>query len=827
MHSAARTAPSGGGIASMLSTVSHSAGLGSAAAKSPPDAVHSIDVACVFGATGADAVVQTVTFRRADGATTRFGTATVLAQEQDSFVLMCPREFVVRVRGNVAQTLVGIQFVTNLGRHSPWYGGTAAGTRFEFASEPPGLAVVGLHVSGSTHNLRLSGVVTQQPPAAAKPTLTSLMLSSSVREVMLSGSGRGDRSLVMKLLRGGRQAVSVQALRSGVVSRVFASDEGLMRLLLQSDGPVSKASTASLPGAAAAPAGGGAAETALEGVPSSVLAALNERGAFEHSCMDLMLSGRERAGRTPVMRLFFAKSRVTGESVSSMVFRRASKTAPSLAAELFLPDRARGLRSLMQLMTDDELLADASRPSLLRMCLFGEDQPNEKSVLRLMLERSATRGTSVMDEMLHGEEAKARGDGEPGGSAVRRLLHTPVVRTMLTDTPTGKPALGRYLFGSMLKLCVQGEERDQASLLRLLLTRRRPLLAGSGSLLEGRAQWSVLDLLLGGTPSVLDVMHRGEETSHEMSLMRLCLGVTLVVRDGRVVIESRDVDAMAMEEALGGTGDASEPHPHRAADVLRRGLTIAGACCLGEERGGPGISALRVLLMGEDTNSHSILRLLLTGEERGEMSPLRVILTGAQAALVASQVVLSDAGDASDAATWAERSRAATETVMRVARAIQDAVERSHNEGSTWQETFAKLAALAKDATAQAVDGLNVAFLYTAFARLRELGPEFAQVWRTQCGVIAAELRRAAERTADPESAWRVLAPQFADVVVLIGEQRVTETVVKGAAILGAIEAVASRGQSTLVGRAADAAARVMQTVVGVVDGFAGSSSRG
>lgn len=418
-----------------VSSLLSSASLGGPTARleAHPDMVTEVDVVCILGATGAHALVQSVTFTRADGRTTKFGTTNLLGSEQTPFVVLAPREYIVLVRGNVSQTLVGCQFVTNLGRASPFYGGMNAGERFEFASNPPGACIVGLITSGTSGNLRVEGVQTIPVPRLPKPSLTSLMLSSSFREVWLSAA-KGDRTLLRKVFRGGSKAVSIQAMRAGMMSKIFASDEGLMRLLIQDET-------------------GGAAET-LEGVPSSVFKALNEKGAFEHSLMDLMLAGREKDGRTPIARLFFLKNKQTGESVSQLVFKRPCKAQPSIAAMTFLPDHERGLRSLMQLFTDDEMLADASRPSLLRLCLLGEDA-GEKSALRLLLERAPSRQTSLFEEMLSGEEGKfPRADGKLADSPVRRFLATPIVRSLLQDTPTGKPALGRYLFGTLLKLCV-------------------------------------------------------------------------------------------------------------------------------------------------------------------------------------------------------------------------------------------------------------------------------------------------------------------------------------------------------------------------------------
>lgn len=367
-----------------------------------------------------------------------------------------------------------------------------------------------------------------------------------------------------------------------------------------------------------------------------------------------------------------------------------------------------------------------------------------------------------------------------------------------------------------------------------------------------------MDLLLSGHPSILDVAHKGEETADEASLFRLVVGTTFIFRDGRIQVLKREVDSMEADDSLfdsddeedgkgghsngnghgshsGGGGlvsqtvaslasrvdglllgqsDSDDSRAQLVAEKLSNGLTIASACCIGEEKGGPGVSVLRLLMMGEDSDSHSALRLMLTGEERGEPSPLRVFLTGAQAAYAASRAVMRQAGHAVDAgATWSDRTRAVGDAVRRAAQAVQDVVDSSNANGASWKDTFKKLVDLSKELTAEATEKLNLAFLYTAFARLRELGPEFAAAWKKQCYVIAHELRKAAERSR-PGSAWRVVAPHAADLIALVGEQKFIEVVGKGAELVQVVEGLASKGRSTLTGAIVKTTTKAVQRVV-------------
>jgi hypothetical protein len=320
----------------------------------------------------------------------------------------------------------------------------------------------------------------------------------------------------------------------------------------------------------------------------------------------------------------------------------------------------------------------------------------------------------------------------------------------------------------MVRLMVQGEARLQASLLRLMMTRKNP------------EQPTLLSLLTMGLPSVLDIVMKGEESAQENSLARIVLGTTIMVQNGSIKLGG----------ALG-----SDPG----------GLTLAKACMLGEEvrgrrrrrlargrdtpadaqwagqDGGPGISILRMLLLGEDVNGISVLRLLLTGEDKGLVSPLRVIFTGFQGAFVASR-----AGSSSK--SWREAS-------SKIIAAVQTSLNDSHMQGSTWRDSFDKLLAALKDVAMTQSDAY-VAFLWTASQQIKDMGPEFSRVWAVVWQNVGDEVRRTGERMRDGAE-WKTLAPYCVELAKLIGGMEWQKAIVQLAVVLSMVE---SRNRSSWLG---------------------------
>lgn len=638
--------------------------------------------------------------------------------------------------------------------------------------------------------------------------------------------------------KGGTKAVAFQAMRHGLAGKMLAAGEdgdALVRLLLDGEerkgsgkrpSIVAKMSAFSIMSKGTkSPESDDEAEDAEDGreqvaFPSSLLRALSDVGeAFDSSLIDLLMAGRARDGRTPLLRLLFEGG------LSKLVFRKPSKpTEPSLARLLLTPDRYKGMRSLMQILTDDEAMDDASRPSLMRSMLAGEESGERPSVLRLMLIRPKTASaTSIMDELLHGEVEK-------DDSIARRLLSQKpdgsmaVARQFFADTPSGQPSLAKYMFGgesftatakrsSLLRLMTQGEARDQASLLRLLVTERR---------VDDKTHHALLDILTMGKPSLVDILLKGEESSSETSLARMMMGVTFTIQNGSVKMgnllgDSTTSDHAAVPDLVTQTKpsfgavsnanlatkyDSEFAAKEAVKQKLRRGVTIAKACMLGEEDGGPGISIMRAVLIGEESGM-SILRLLVMGEEQGEVSPLRIILTGMEAAFVSASILQQAAGGTSsdNKSSTAANLLSPTnlmDTSTKIIKAISESVQDSHHAGSTWRETFDKLVDLGKTAVLDSSGAWqkNLAFVWTAFARVRAMGPDFAKVWKRQFYLVAGEIRTTGNRVHE-NSAWKKLAPGFAELCEALGDQEFQRVLANVARNVRQVEAVASGDQKS------------------------------
>jgi len=327
--------------------------------------------------------------------------------------------------------------------------------------------------------------------------------------------------------------------------------------------------------------------------------------------------------------------------------------------------------------------------------------------------------------------------------------HRSLVRDFLTDTPSGKPALGRFVLGgesadsevcSLVRLMVQGEARNQASLLRLFVSRTIP------------TQPTILSLLTSGRPSLLDVVMRGEESALENSLARIVLGTTIIIENGSIKLGG----------ALG-----SDPG----------GLTLARACMAGEEDGGPGISILRMLLIGEDITGLCVLRLLMWGEERGEVSPLRLIFTGFQGAFVAAKIAQQETEKTTT--SWLDAAK-------KIIAAVKTSVEDSHVEGSTWADSFEKLRLTVLDAALNR-SSVWITFLRTAARQIRNNGPEFARMWSNVWKAVGDEIRVSGHRVL-PTSNWKVLAPECAKLTEFVAVQDWQSALVQLAIVLSALE---------------------------------------
>lgn len=228
---------------------------------------------------------------------------------------------------------------------------------------------------------------------------------------------------------------------------------------------------------------------------------------------------------------------------------------------------------------------------------------------------------------------------------------------------------------------------------------------------------------------------------------------------------------------------------------LKRGMTIAKTCMLGEEDGGPGISVMRMLLLGEEKEGQSVLRLLLTGEQSGEVSPLRIVFTGFHAAFVGANAAIDELrGSGTDAIEQnllelAMHPKQWISVLQNVAGSMASSVAETQAENMSWKESFDKLVALGKfQAKQQSVNWQkNLAFLYTAFARVKSMGPDFARVWKKRWLNIASEVRLTGERVKEG-SRWKLLAPEIATLVEAVADQNWPMVFVNTAQLIKLVE---------------------------------------
>jgi len=159
------------------------------------------------------------------------------------------------------------------------------------------------------------------------------------------------------------------------------------------------------------------------------------------------------------------------------------------------------------------------------------------------------------------------------------------------------------------------------------------------------------------------------------------------------------------------------------------------------------------------------------------------------------------------------RAKAAAADALAQARGV---ITHAVATGAPFAETMHELAAVGRNASYDAVSGLQLGWLWSAFARIRELGPPFAEVWRERSQAVAAEIRRSASR-AGASPSWTAVAPDAARLVELGGDQKWSDVVIQGGVVLGALDTIASNGTTT-------ARTRLVRLVARAVGGGGGSA---
>ncbi len=434
------------------------------------------------------------------------------------------REHIVRVRGRQNKHLDAIQFVTNLGRESEWYGG-AGGEPYSFRADA-GRTVVGLEMDLSSGSFcpPVKRIVEAAAPAApSRLWLARLALQPSVRRLVFAAPEGGGASVFQDARTGQPSAMRLLLKNRAIMLRVMLrGNPCFLRLML--DGEQLREPDSLFRQLCSAPGG--------EELQMSAMAMLSRRdprdasGFRSRSLVQMFLQGSPSVGRqffgksdstlVPLFQLLFARDVVNGyPSVTHLLMQRdvvdgaerPSVFEASLEGEQYVglelglgaPKLSTGMRAAASSRVDDaqgqgqgqgqgqpggdkeeqeelEEEAPATAPlSLLRLMLL-----NQPPLLGLLLEGEREGKESILRRFVEDKDKDKK-----GASQARMVL------TRIQDHRENKPALSSYLFGgeergrpSILRLLVAGEERgnkEQLSLMRLLFFKYQPKARKGGS----------------------------------------------------------------------------------------------------------------------------------------------------------------------------------------------------------------------------------------------------------------------------------------------------------------------------------------------------------
>ncbi len=721
------------------------------------------------------------------------------------------REHIVRVRGRQNKHLDAIQFVTNLGRESEWYGG-AGGEPFSFRADA-GRTVVGLEMdlaNGSFCPPVKRIVQAAAPPAPPRLWLARLALQPSVRRLVFAAPAGGGSSVFQDARAGQPSAMKLLLKERAIMLRVMLrGDPCFLRLLL--DGEQLREPDSLFRQLCSAPGG--------EEQQMSAMAMLSRRdprdasGFRSRSLVQMMLQGSPSVARqffgksdsklVPLFQLLFARDVVNGyPSVTHLLMQRdvvdgaerPSVFEASLEGEQYIgldlglgaPKLSTGMRAGASSRVDDgqpggegqgkeegeeeqddeDNEASATAPlSLLRLMLL-----NQPPLLGLMLEGEREGKESILRRFVEDKDSK-------GASQARMVL------TRIQDHRENKPALSSYLFGgeergrpSILRLMIAGEERgnkEQLSLMRLLFFKYQPKARKGGS--SGSSGSSSPQQSPQQSPqeklAAIQAPPQGPSPERPLGSPERPLGsAPLALGKARRSLidymtagkpsiadlffqgELEGEDSLA-RLMLGTCVDFKDGYLRLGATLKagnENGVSLFQWMLLGEEAGGPGISFLRMFLYGEEEHGESILRLLLLNEGTNEPSLLRILITALKALLVASKTRPHQLRNGEWKATADKMLKAVTS---------------SQKEGGS---VFAQIERI--------VEGLNpngeqLAMLISVLREVPKRGSEFQALWRRQWLRVADEVDRASKR-AKKGSAWRTMGPMWRRMAEHLAEQR-------------------------------------------------------
>jgi len=509
--------------------------------------------------------VEFIAFEFVDGSIQSYGDESGGSGEGSFEIEVEKGEFLVRVVGRQKKHLDGVQFVTNLGTSSQWFGGDGGNPFQKRATE--GKMIVGLKMEDSAFCPRMEDIlVSEKPPPLRSPGFWHLMFHKNVRNLVFSGNPS-----LFKMSRRGRPSVMFLLLlkQRGIVFRkMLKGKPSFLRLLMEGE-ELSN--------------------------PSSLFRTLCEPMAGDMSAMELLLFRDPEDRRRRSIGQLYLEGRV---SVARKFFGRRRSGLPPLINLFFQKDPVNGFPPLARLLTVRDKFEGKEFPSILECVLAGEERGD--SLSRLLFSGQP----SIMDMYLEGEVQGKK-------SILRRFMEDrgghglSILRMMFTSFDNHKghrQALSTYVFGagesekpSILRLMLSADARpdSQMSLMRLLMYKKK------------KHQKSLLELMTAGSPSIIDLFFQGELTGED-SLARLVLGTSVEFRDnvlhlGAALKPGNANGVSLMHLMLLGEEDNGP------------GISFMRLFLFGEHE--DGVSVLRLLLYNENSiaaNEPSILRVMIT-----------------------------------------------------------------------------------------------------------------------------------------------------------------------------------------------------------------------
>jgi hypothetical protein len=730
------------------------------------------------------------------------------------------REHIVRVRGRQNKHLDAIQFVTNLGRESEWYGG-AGGEPYSFRADA-GRTVVGLEMDLSSGSFcpPVKRIVEAAAPAAPpRLWLARLALQPSVRRLVFAAPEGGGASVFQDARAGQPSAMRLLLKERAIMLRVMLrGDPCFLRLML--DGEQLREPDSLFRQLCSAPGG--------EELQMSAMAMLSRRdprdasGFRSRSLVQMLLQGSPSVGRqffgksdsklVPLFQLLFARDVVNGyPSVTHLLMQRdvvdgaerPSVFEASLEGEQYVglelglgaPKLSTGMRAAAaassrvddaqgqgqlggdkeqdeeQEEEEEEEEAPATAPlSLLRLMLL-----NQPPLLGLLLEGEREGKESILRRFVEDKDKK-------GASQARMVL------TRIQDHRENKPALSSYLFGgeergrpSILRLMIAGEERgnkEQLSLMRLLFFKYQPKARKGGS-----APASSSPSSSGGSSphkqhsqEKLTAIQAPPQAHHSpspspspgperpLSSEPLALGKTRRSLIDYMTAGKPSIADLFFQGELEGEDSLARLMLGTCVDFKDGYLRLGATLKAGNENG---VSLFQWMLLGEEAGGPGIsfLRMFLYGEEDHGESILRLLLLNEGTNEPSLLRILITALKALLVASKTRPHQLRNGEWKATADKMLKAVTSSQKEGGS---VFAQIERL--------VEGLNpngeqLAMLISVLREVPKRGSEFQSLWRRQWLRVADEVDRASKR-AKRGSAWRTMGPMWRRMAEHLAEQR-------------------------------------------------------